>query len=101
MHLNFKDLPDENQAPPPPELFMSKDEQKAADLQIQQLLDKKAIIQTQQQLGSFYSNIFLRPKKDGSYRTILNLKQFNKSLKHIHFKMETQAHILTLIHGSF
>ena len=37
----------------------------------------------------FVSTIFLRPKKDGSHRTILNLKQFNEFLEYHHFKMDT------------
>jgi hypothetical protein len=36
-----------------------------------------------------FSNIFARPKKDGRIRIILNLKQFNKHMQFIHFKMET------------
>ncbi|WAR22904.1 hypothetical protein MAR_036573, partial [Mya arenaria] len=39
--------------------------------------------------GEYISNIFTRPKKDGRIRIILNLKQFNDHMQHIHFKMET------------
>ena len=35
------------------------------------------------------STIVLRPKKDGSFRMILNLKQFNESVEYHHFKMDT------------
>ena len=35
------------------------------------------------------STIFLRPKNDGSFRMILNLKQFNESVEYHHFKMDT------------
>ena len=42
------------------------------------------------QRDEFISNIFIRPKKDGKIRIILNLKQFNDSfMENIHFKMET------------
>jgi hypothetical protein len=37
----------------------------------------------------YISNIFATPKKDGSVRIILNLKNFNRNMKFIHFKMET------------
>ncbi|CAG2204684.1 unnamed protein product [Mytilus edulis] len=37
----------------------------------------------------YYSNIFIRPKKDGSVRVILNLKSFNDNVVKKHFKMET------------
>ena len=37
----------------------------------------------------FISGIFLREKKDGSYRMILNLKQSNEFIVYRHFKMES------------
>ena len=36
---------------------------------------------------------FLRKKKDGTYRMILNLRDFNKNVENIHFKMETLANV--------
>ena len=39
--------------------------------------------------GDFLSNIFIRPKQDGKYRMILNLKPFTQYLQHHHFKMDT------------
>ena len=39
------------------------------------------------------SQIFLfEPKKDGSYRTILNLKKLNQDCETTHFKMESIKH---------
>ena len=35
------------------------------------------MITTYVQEGDFFLNIFIRFKKDGSYRTILNLKKLN------------------------
>ena len=43
------------------------------------------------------SAIFLRPKQDGSFRLILNLKQANQYIKDFHFKMETIHCVLKLI----
>ena len=37
----------------------------------------------------FISNIFLRKKKDGTYRLILNLKQLNEFIVYHHFKMDS------------
>ena len=34
-------------------------------------------------------NFFLRPKKDGSHRLILNLKQLNKSIEKVHSKLDS------------
>ena len=46
----------------------------------------------------FYSNIFTRPKKDGSIRVILNLIKNNElNVEKIHFKMETLKTAVTSI----
>ena len=39
--------------------------------------------------GEYISNIFIKPKKDGSVRLILNLKHFNKFVEKKHFKMSS------------
>jgi hypothetical protein len=39
--------------------------------------------------NQYISNIFARPKKDGTYRVILNLKVLNSEIEKHHFKMET------------
>lgn len=41
--------------------------------------------------------MFLRPKKDGNYRLILNLKQLNENIEYAHFKMEILCTALRLI----
>ena len=96
MHINLDSIP--RQKHPPPQLKLSAPEIAAANDQIQKLLTKKAIMHTKTgQKGEFVSNVFLRPKKDGGFRMILNLKKFNKSVHYDHFKMETLQHILTLV----
>ena len=45
----------------------------------------------------YVSTIFLRPKKDGSYRLILNLKKLNENVEKYHFKMETLKAALNLV----
>ena len=54
--------------------------------EIDKLLAKGVIIPAAQE---FISTIFLRPKEDGTHRTILNLKAFNEFIAHHHFKMDT------------
>ena len=39
--------------------------------------------------GQFISPIFVRPKKNGEYRMILNFKKLNESVEYHHFKMDT------------
>lgn len=56
------------------------------------------IERTEHKLGSFYSTVFPRPKRDGAVRVIFNLKTFNeKYITHIHFKMDTLRDVLNLI----
>lgn len=45
----------------------------------------------------YISIVFLRPKKDGKYRVILNLKQLNENIEYAHFKMERLCTSLRLI----
>ena len=47
--------------------------------------------------NDFISSVFLVAKTDSGYRLILNVKQFNKNIETIHFKVETLQHILYLI----
>ena len=47
--------------------------------------------------GGYYSHLFLRPKKDGTFRTILNLKQMNVACETSHFKMEHISDIVNLV----
>ena len=45
----------------------------------------------------FLSPIFLRPKKNGEYRMVLNLKKLNEYIPYEHFKMDTFEKALTLV----
>ena len=47
--------------------------------------------------GEILSSIFTHPKKDGTYRIILNLKSFNKCIPYRHFKMDTLKTVFSLI----
>ena len=57
--------------------------------EIDKLFAKRVIIPAAQETGEFVSTIFLRRKKDGTHRTILNLKAFNEYIAYHHFKMDT------------
>ncbi|CAG2195281.1 unnamed protein product [Mytilus edulis] len=45
----------------------------------------------------FLSPIFLRPKKNGEYRMILNLKKLNEYIEYHHFKMDTFESAIKLV----
>ena len=59
------------------------------DSEIQNLLNKGVIVESTHESNEYISPIFLRPKKDGSHRLILNLKCLNQSVTYQHFKMAT------------
>lgn len=46
--------------------------------EIDKFIKKNVIIETLKEADDFISTIFLRPKKDGTLRMILNLKNFNE-----------------------
>ena len=45
---------------------------------ISNLLEKAVIVEIITEPGEFISSVFVRSKKDGSHRMILNLKNLNK-----------------------
>ena len=47
--------------------------------------------------GRIVSGIFLLPKKDRTFRHILNLKRFNEFVTNHHFKMDSLQTITTLV----
>ena len=57
--------------------------------EVANLLQKAVIVETIHEPGEFISSVFVRPKKDGSHRMILNLKNPNKHVQYNHFKMDT------------
>ena len=65
--------------------------------EITKLLDKGVIEQIDRVQGDFISAIFVRPKKDGTFRMILNLKQLNEFVSYHHFKMDTIQTALKLM----
>ena len=57
------------------------------DREIEKFLPTGVIEPAEHCDGEFISTVFLRPKSNGSYRVILNLKSLNESVEYIHFKM--------------
>lgn len=69
----------------------------ALDQQIQNFLSRGIIVESQHESTEFISPVFLRAKKNGSFRMILNLKEFNRFIAYHHFKMdniETCVHLM-------
>ncbi len=60
-------------------------------------MQKQIIEKTAYTRNAYLSNVFVKPKKDGSHRMILNLKSLNKFVAYHHFTMDTFQTALTLI----
>lgn len=72
-------------------------EEQIIDALLEKFLTKKVIEVTNHVVGEVISHIFIRPKSDGSYRLILNLRNLNEHIEYIHFKMETLQSVLRLV----
>ena len=72
-------------------------EESAIDSEVAKLLSKNIIETTDHTPYEVISNIFIRPKKDGGHRLILNLKGLNQFVTYHHFKMETLLSIVRLV----
>ena len=75
--------------------FKSVEQNEVVRKEVEELLKKQAIERVpNSQIGTgYYNTFFLVTKKDGGFRTILNLKKLNSHLKVPHFKMETFRNI--------
>ena len=85
LRIPFVQIPVQSKEPFPYRL--SKIETSAASEEIQKLLEKKVLEIALDSSDQVISNIFLRPKKDGRYRMILDLTWVNKHIFYQHFKM--------------
>ena len=74
-----------------------KDEHNFVSLELVRLLEKRVIAVSTDEPGQIISPIFVRPKTDGGFRLILNLKKLNEVVHYQHFKMETLQSILQLV----
>lgn len=80
----------------PAQLFSDK-EHITVEREILKLLQKGVIVKASHKPEQILCNIFLRPKKDGTHRLLLNLKKFNQSVSYHHFKMDSLYTIMKLI----
>ena len=83
--------------PLPRQPQLSVAQQEILDQEVHNLLQKRAIEECHDQ-GGFYSSLFIIPKKDGGWRTIINLKRLNRYLRIQHFKMESVYSVRDILH---
>ena len=72
-------------------------EENIINTEILRLCEKGVLEETTHCDGEFISPIFTRRKKDGTYRLILNLKEFNENVEYHHFKMESIQSVIKLV----
>ena len=86
-HIEFNETP--VQILPPFQPSWGEKEARIIDTEISDLPSKGVITESVHERDEFISTIFLRPKKDGTHRMILNLKSLNQHVTYYHFKMDT------------
>ena len=92
--LEFDDMPFQ---PAVPQSSFSKGEQRIIAAEIKKLLEKGVIKEATHSTKEYIPTVFTRPKKDGSHRLILNLKNLNQFVTYQHFKMESLQSAVQLI----
>ena len=95
-HIEFKsEVP--YQAQTPRHIYSSLSDKEVIDGEISKLLLKGVIEKTCHTGNGFVSNVFGRPKKDGTYRMILNLRSLNEFVDYQHFKTDNILTALKLM----
>ena len=96
-HITFTHNQFPLQLRPPQSIKFTDWESSLMDQEIYTLLQKGVIEEAYHSHGEFLSNVFLRLKKDGSFRMILNIKNLNSHVEYNKFKMDTVQSILKLV----
>ena len=86
---------------PPSHPQFSSNEAETVDKEVAKVVLKGVLIKSSHEQGEYLSTVFLRPKKDGTHRLILNLKKLNKFVSYHHFKMESLKHVVSMIRPNF
>lgn len=79
------------------QITFSESEKELLSSELQNLQKKGVIKEVNHEPGEYLSTVFLRPKRDGTHRLILNLKFLNKSVDKIHFKMDSLKSAIALM----
>jgi len=66
----------------------SREESEKLDNEVDKLLQKKAIKQVSKNRVQYMSHLFLRLKKDGTFRPVFNLRSLNRFVRYQHFKID-------------
>ena len=81
----------------PREIRFSEKEQNFIRTTLIDLVNTGCIVELPALKAGWHSNIFLRPKKSGSFRMILNLKPLNKMIEYRKFKMPNIYTVMNMV----
>ena len=95
VQVEFQDNP--SNIPHKREIVFNSTEDELVKQEISSFIKKGIIQEVEPVEDQVLSNIFLREKKDGSQRVILNLKFLNETIDKVHFKMDSLKHTIALI----
>jgi len=93
--IHFDILPCQHKIPK--EIPFEKEHWQIVDLEIKNLLSKKAIKNSVHENKEFISTIFIVPKPNGKFRPVINLKYLNAFVHYDHFKQETFKVVLDIL----
>jgi hypothetical protein len=93
--IEFDSLPTQARTPQP--IGFSERETRFVHSEIDKLLTKQIIEPATDCADQFISNFFLRPKKNGTYRFILNLSKLNPFITYHKFKMDSAMTVAELM----
>ena len=97
-HLDFTHPP--FQPSPRHTIARSPTEQQLIEDEVSTLLQRQAVIKVDPSPDQFVSRIFLVPKRDGSFRPVINLRPLNAFIRKQHFKMEGTGMLRDLLQVS-
>lgn len=83
-HIEFQSISPQKE---PPTQSVKQAEIVAINTEVEKRLQKDVIAATLHEKEEFISPIFIRPKKDGSFRLIITLKRLNVHVEYQHYKM--------------
>jgi hypothetical protein len=81
----------------PKEIPFEKEHWQIVDLEMKNLLSKKAIKNSVHENKECISTIFIVPKPNGKFRPVINLKYLNVFVHYDHFKQETFKVVLDIL----
>ena len=76
---------------------LSEVETQTVQVEVEKFIEKGVIEEVQAEAGQVISNVFLRPKKDGGSRLILDLTWVNLHVEYSHFKMHSLQTALNMM----